>query len=325
MSFKVVFTDYYYPDNAQEVEILKQIEDIEIIDLTKLKPGGVIEPDEIIPYVKDADAVIVQFGKINEEVIAAMEKCKIIARYAIGVDVVDLNAAKQKGIAVANVPDYCIEEVSDTAVAHIMNCLRAITRANYLIHENIWEYNKIKPLKRFSECTVGLLAFGNIGRRTAEKLRAFNCRILTFDPGFAEQNAWDWVEFVSFEELLQQSEVLSVHAPLNDKTHHILNEKAFALMQDGVSIVNTSRGGIINEEALLKAIKSGKVRNASLDVLDMQDSDYNVSELLKFPTQVTITPHLGWYSETSIAELRRKVGENVYSMLKEGKPVYQVV
>ena len=120
MALKIVFTDYYYPDNAQEVEILEKLDDVEIVDLTKVKAGGIIEPEELIPHVKDADAVIIQFGKITSEVIAAMEKCKVIARYAIGVDVVDLDAAKAKGIAVANVPDYCIEEVSDTAIAHIM-------------------------------------------------------------------------------------------------------------------------------------------------------------------------------------------------------------
>ncbi len=325
MAFKIIFTDYYYPDNAREVAILEKLDEVEIVDLTKVKPGGIIEPEELIPYVRDADAVIIQFGKITSEVIAAMEKCRIIARYAIGVDVVDLDAARAKGIVVANVPDYCIEEVSDTAVAHIMNSLRAVTHANYLIHENSWEYEKIKPLKRISECTIGLLAFGNIGRRTAEKLRAFNCRILAFDPMFSAAKAWDWVEFVSLNELLRQADVISVHAPLNDKTHNMLNADVFSKMKDGVSIVNTSRGGLINELVLISALKTGKVKYAGLDVLDLQDADYNISELLKYPEQVTITPHLGWYSESSIAELQRKVGENVYGMLKNGKPLYRVV
>ncbi len=325
MAYKIVFTDYYYPNNSQELEILNRLDDVEIIDLTKVKAGGIIDADELIPYVKDADAVIIQFGKITAKVIAAMEKCRIIARYAIGVDVVDLNAAAAKGIAVANVPDYCIEEVSDTAVAHILNSLRALTHANHLIHEDAWEYDKIKPLKRISESTIGLLAFGNIGRRTAEKLRAFNCSILAFDPAFTDRESWPWVEFVSAEDLFARSDVISVHAPLNDKTRHMLNAEAFMQMKDGVSIVNTSRGGLIDEKALIDALNSGRVRYASLDVLDMQDAEYNSSELLKFPDQVTVTPHLGWYSETSIAELQRKVGENVYEMLKNGEPLYRVV
>ena len=143
-----------------------------------------------------------------------------------------------------------------------------------------------------------MLAFGNIGRRTAEKLRAFNCRILAYDPVFADTKSWDWVDFVTFDELLAQSDVISVHAPLNDKTHHMLNADAFGKMKDGVAIVNTSRGGLMNEPALISALKSGKVKCASLDVLDIQDGDYNISELLKYPEQVTITPHLGWYSES---------------------------
>lgn len=324
MAFKIVIADYYYPDNKQEMEILGKLEGAEIVDLTKVKDGGVIESAELIPYVEDADALIVQFAKVSSDVIAAMKNCKIIARYAIGVDNIDLGAARQKGITVSNVPDYCIEEVSDTAMAHILNCLRATVHANYLIHEDRWNYDTIKPLKRISESAIGLLAFGNIGRRTAEKLRPYGCRILAFDPVFSAKKDYDWVDFVTFDELLAQSDLISVHAPLNDKTRHMLNSDAFGKMKDGVSIVNTSRGGLINEPALIDALKSGRVKSASLDVLDMLDPDYNKSDLLEYPEQVTITPHLGWYSETSIAELQRKVAENVYGMLKNGKPLYKI-
>ncbi len=324
MSFKIVFTDYYYPDNSAELEILNKLDSVEIVDLTKIKSGGIIESEELIPYVQDADAVIIQFAKINRRVIEAMEKCKIIARYAIGVDVVDIEAANDKGIAVSNVPDYCIEEVSDTAMSHILNCFRALSHANYLIHKNSWKYESIKPLKRISESTIGLIAFGNIGRRTAEKLKAYDCRILAFDPAFTDKESWPWIEFVSLNEVLEQSDLISIHAPLNNKTEHMFSHDAFIKMKDGSCIVNTSRGGLIDEDALIKSLVSGKIRYASLDVLEGQDADYNISKLLKYPERVTVTPHLGWYSETSIAELQRKVAANVYEMLTNGRPVYRV-
>jgi D-3-phosphoglycerate dehydrogenase len=325
MAYKIIIADYYYANVLQEIEILGRLENVEIIDLTRYKEGGIIEPDELIPFIVDADAVIVQFAKLTEKVINSMKKCKIIARYAIGVDNIDIKAAKANGIVVSNVPDYCIEEVSDTAITHIMNCVRALTESNFLIHENRWKYDSIKPLKRFSESTVGLIAFGNIGRRTAEKLRPFGCKILAFDPVFEDFQKYEWVSSVSYDELLSNSDVISIHAPLNEETLHMLDDEAFSKMKDGVSIVNTSRGGLIDENALIRYLEKGRVRRASLDVLDCFDSSYNVSPLLKYPGKVTITPHLGWYSETSIAELQRKVAENIYGFFMTGQPRYKVV
>lgn len=325
MAVKILFTDYYYADNNQEREILNKLDAVEIIDLTKEKKGGVIEPDELIPYVADADALIVQFAKINSAVIHAMKKCRIIARYAIGLDTIDLDAARTKGITVSNVPDYCIEEVSDTAIAHIMNCFRALSEANLLIHENKWTYDAIKPLQRISASKIGLIAFGNIARRTAEKLRPFGCELLVYDPLFNNQGSFDWVSFVSLDELLSKSDVISIHAPLNDNTKHMINDDAFSRMKAGVCIVNTSRGGLIDERALIRSLDSGKIRRASLDVLDAPDSEYRFSDLLKYKEKVTITPHLGWYSETSIAELQRKVAVNVFEMLVKGRPVHKIV
>ena len=322
--YKIVFADYYYPDNEQEVKILEKLGDVEILDLTRIEKGGIKDPDKLMPYISDADAVIVQFAQMSKAVIDSMQKCKIIARYAIGVDNIDLKACAEKGIVVSNVPDYCIEEVSDTAVAHILNCLRSVSRANNLIHEDRWSYEAIKPLKRIAETPVGLVAFGNIARRTAEKLRPWGMPIYAADPFFKDQAKYDWVTFVELDELFKVAEVLSVHAPLSESTRHLINGEAFAKMKDGVCIVNTSRGGLIDEGALVSAISSGKVRAAGLDVLDMMDSDYNRSELLKFSEQITITPHLGWYSESSVKELQRKVAENVFSMLQNGKPNYRV-
>lgn len=321
---KIVFTDYYYPHNHIEVEILKKLGDVEIIDCTKLFPGGIKDEDRVLEYASDADAIIVQFAKISRRVIERLERCKIISRYAIGVDVIDVKAAKEKGIVVANVPDYCIEEVSDTAIAHIFNCVRKISRSNDLVHQEKWVFTNVKPIHRFSSLTVGLLAFGNISRKVAEKLRSFGVKILAYDPFFSQPEKYPWVTFLSLEEVLAQADILSVHVPLTEQSHHLLNRERFGLMKKGVIIVNTSRGGLIDEVALAEAIDLGIVAGAGLDVLEYPDEDYAKSVLTKYSDKVCITSHFGWYSEEALIELQTKTAMNVYEMLKNGKPLYQV-
>lgn len=322
--YKIVFTDYYYPDNDREVEILQQLGDVEIVDCTNIQPGGIKDPETLLEYVKDADGVICQFAKFTKTVIDQLEKCRVIARYAIGVDIIDVEAAKARGIIVANVPDYCIEEVSDSAIAHILNCVRKVSTANSLLRRGEWEYAKIKPIYRFSDATVGLIAFGNIARRVAEKLYPFGVTLLVYDPYFTPTMHYNWVKFASLEEVLAQADILSIHAPLTQETRHLLSKAQFDRMKNGAILVNTSRGGLIEETALLEALESGKVAMVGLDVLDAADTDYAQSPLLTYADRVIITPHIGWYSEESIVELQKKTAQNVYEVLKNGKPLYAI-
>ncbi len=321
---KIVFTDYYYPDNLREIDILRQLGEVEIVDCVKESSGGLTTEDQVIEKAADADAIITQFAPITAGVIQKLKRCRIIARYAIGVDTIDVAAAKEKGIVVANVPDYCLEEVSDTAIAHILNCNRRLSFAGDYLKAKAWNYDRIKPINRLQDLTIGLLAFGNIARRVAEKLRPFGSKILSFDPYFTEQDKFNWVDFVSFEELLSRSNIISVHAPLNDQTRYLINKSAIDKMKPGVIIVNTSRGGLIDEAALAKGIEEGKVGMAGLDVLDLPDTDYQNSDLLNYPEQVLITPHMSWYSEQAIAELQAKAAKNVLSYFQTGKPLYCV-
>lgn len=324
VDYQIVFSDYYYPDNDQEIEILSRLGDVDIIDCTKIEPGGITDEDRLIPYVKNADALIVQFASISKKVIDQLVNCKIIARYAIGVDSIDLAAAKEKGITVANVPDYCIEEVSDTTIAHMFNCLRKITFAEHWLRTNDWSYDKIKPLRRFSNLTVGLLSFGNIARRVSEKLREFGVNILAYDPYIKDIAIFPDITFVSFKDLLSQSDIISIHTPLTQETQHMMNIEAFDVIKPGAILVNTSRGGIIDENALIQAIENDKISTAGLDVLDTDDAEYYRSALLKYPDRVCITPHMAWYSEEAIKDLQEKTALNVYEMLKNGKPLYAV-
>jgi len=321
---KIVFTDYYYPDIEQEKRILGALEDVELVDCTKLVSGGVKDEDGVLTYAADADALIVQFSRITRRVIEGLKKCRIISRYAIGVDTIDVEAAREKGIAVANVPDYCIEEVSDTAMAHILNCVRKVTRAHNLLHSGEWAYAKIKPIRRFGALTIGLVAFGHIARRVAEKLRPFGNKILACDPYFSDKDRYPWVDFLSMEEVLRRSDVISIHAPLTKDTHHLIDRPRLALLRKGSIIVNTSRGGLIDEVALAEAIEDGRVLAAGLDVLEYPDEDYRKSILAEYPDRVFITPHMGWYSEEAIQDLQRKTAMNVLEMLTRGAPLYRV-
>ena len=322
---KIVITDYYYPNIDQELEILARIPGARVLDCTKIVPGGIKDGNSLIEHLRDADAVITQFADISRPVIESLEKCKIIARYAIGLDRIDLAAAKAKGIAVANVPDYCIEEVSDTAMAHILGCVRKITPAHGYLHAGTWAYDKIKPLRRLQDLTLGLLSFGNIARRVAEKIRPFGTKVLAYDPYYAPKaGAYDWVSLVSLEELFKNSDIVSVHTPFTKETHHLVGSGLLALMKKGSILVNTSRGGLVDELALEAVLKDGTIAVAGLDVLEYLDEDYGKSVLMKYPDRVIITPHIGWYSEQSIRDLQRKVALNVYEKLVNGKAPYEV-
>lgn len=320
--YKIVITDYYYPNQEEENKAYARLgDDVEIVDLTKTAPGGIFRPKELLPYVKDCDALVVQFSSITKEVIDSMEKCRVIARYAIGVDNIDIEAATEKGIYVANVPDYCIDEVANTAIAHIMNGMRKITRSRDMLLDGTFHMNDIRPMKRMNEATLSLLGFGNIARNVAVKMQPFFKEILVYDPYFKEKETYPYVQFVELSEALRRADAISIHIPLTPATRNMLGEKEFAMMKPEAVLVNTARGGLIDEKALIEALEHGKLGHCGLDVINTEDFE---NSALLHQEKVTLTPHIAWCSEASVLELQRKVGENVVSALLEGTPVYHV-
>jgi len=327
--YKIVFTDYYFEDINKEIKILNKLGNVEIIDCNDFVFGEIGNEEKILNYLKrtkalDADALIVNHVIIGKKIISQLKNCRIIARYGVGVDNIDSKAASEAGIVISNVPDYCVEEVSDNAVAFILGCQRKIVQLNHIVKNNIpWNYEKIKPIRRLSKLTIGLLSFGNIARRVAEKLHGFNLNIITYDPYFINKEKYKWVKFVTLDELLNNSDVISIHTPLNKETYHLINKDTIKKMKEGVFIVNTARGGLIDEIALFEGLKSDKIAGAGLDVLEYNDEiDYPKSPLTKLDN-VIITPHTSWYSEDAVYELQIKTAKNVYKMLSEGKPVYE--
>ena len=318
--YKIVITDYYYPSLTEEYKEFERLgAKTEIVDCTRVVPGGIKNPDELLPYVADADALIVQFAKIPAELIDKLEKCKVIARYAIGVDTIDLEAAAKKGIYVANVPDYCIDEVADTAAAHILCCMRRLMASRDMLLQGCFEMDRIRPVRRLKNCTLGLLGFGNISRNLAGKMKSFFGRIMVSDPYFQGEAEYPELEFTTQEQLLRESDVISIHVPLSESTRNMISTEEFSLMKKGVVLVNTSRGGIIDEDALWEALERGQAGGCGLDVLAVED--FHGSRFLTHP-RVVLTPHTGWCSEEAMLELQRKTARNVVETLLNGRPVY---
>jgi D-3-phosphoglycerate dehydrogenase len=318
--FKVVIADYYYPSLDEEQRVLAD-SGIEIVDCN----GKCRTEDDVIKYAQDADALIVQFTPITRRIIENLPKCKVIVRYAIGLDIIDIPAATEHRIMVANVPDYCINEVADQAMALMLAVTRKIKIAAEEVARGNWNYQKAVPVRRFSQMNLGLISFGNIARNFGKKAQALGFRqIRVYDPYIKEVGIAKYPEyqFVDLPTLLRESDVVSVHAPATAETKHMINRETLAMMKDGAYLINTSRGALVDEAALAEALEHGKLGGIGLDVLE-DEKNVGAHPLLKYDN-VIITPHMSWYSIDSIAELQRKVAEQVKQALLEGQPKYWV-
>ncbi len=279
--------------------------------------------DDILAVARDADAILVTYAKLNGSLLRQLERCKVIGRFGLGVDNIDLPAAKEKGIVVTYVPDYCLHEVSDHAMALLLALIRKIPLSNKLVHSGRWEMPAVVPISRIQGRVLGLLGFGNIPRQVAPKARAFGMRVITHDPYVSDEVLRETgVQNVGFDELLGTADYISVHAPLSPQTRGLVNAQAFAKMKKGVLIVNTARGPLIDETALVAALDSGQVGGAALDVLTTEPPAKDSP--LFGRDNVILTPHTGFYSVDALEELQSKCARDVASVLSGEKPVYPV-
>lgn len=268
--------------------------------------------DDLIEYCQDADAVICGYQPFTARVMDALPNLKLIAFKAIGYNSADLDAAKERGIAVTNIRNYCINEVADHTLALMLTLNRKIVQLNNSVHEDkIWKYNLFPDISRFSENIVGLLGFGNISRLVAKRLKAFDIKIYAYDPFVSHELADEFgVELVNIDKLLNLSDYISCHLPLNDETNKFLDEEKFNKMKNGVTIINTGRGGIIDEEALLESLDSGTIGYLAVDVLEDEYTDLKTHPFVD-RENVIITPHVGFYSTSSLIDGRIEVSENI--------------
>jgi D-3-phosphoglycerate dehydrogenase len=265
-----------------------------------------------------ADGVLNCYAKMTTRVIENLSRCKIIARYGIGVDNVDLLAATRAGILVTNVPDYCIDEVSDHALALLLTLARHIVAADRAVKAGAWDVVAHAEIHRLRGQTLGLLGFGKIARAVASKVQPLGMKVLAYDPYIEPALIVPHgAEAVNLERILAEADVISIHVPLSPETRNLIGESELARMKPTAFVINTSRGGIVDEQALAKALTAKRLGGAALDVLSVEPppSDHP----LRQAPNVILTPHLGFYSRESVVELQTKAAEEVARALK-GEP-----
>ena len=282
-----------------------------------------VNAEDIIAVAKDADALLVTYAKLTRDVLMQLTRCRAIGRFGLGVDNIDLPTAKEKGIAVNYVPDYCIREVSDHAMALLLALIRKIPLSNKLVQSGRWEMPAVVPIRRIEGTVLGLIGFGHIPRLVAPKAQAFGMKVIAYDP-FAKPDAFKAaaVESVDLDTLLKTSDYVSVHAPLLQQTRGMLNAAAFGEMKKGAYIVNTARGPLIDEPALVAALDSGQVGGAGLDVVATEPLAKDSPLLGR--DNVIVSPHTAFYSIEALNELQTKCATDVARVLSGEKAVYPI-
>ena len=276
------------------------------------------KPEAILEVARDADALLTTYAKITGDMIRQMKNCRIIARFGIGVDNIDIPVATSQGIVVTRVPDYCLDEVSEHAMALLLALARKIPFANSRTHAGNWKMPEVVPIHRLRGTTLGLVAFGQIPQLVAPKAKAFGMRVVTYDPFVPDETLSRCaVERVTFDELVKISDFISIHTPLMPATHHLFNADVFSRMKPGAYLVNTARGPIIDEAALAQALDMKQIAGAALDVMEKEPPGESP---LFGRDNVIVTPHTSFYSEESLIDLQTKASEEVVRVLTGQTP-----
>lgn len=276
---------------------------------------------DVINNCKGAEIVLNQYAPMTRKVLAALKpELKAVVRYGVGLDNIDVAAATDLGIQVCNVPDYGMNEVAEHALALALDLARKITLMNADVHAGNWSYRKAQPAHRLANQTLGILGLGRNGRAFAEKARGIFARVIGYDPYYKTNKAdnTDWIEQQGLDEVLANADIIALHMPLTKETAHIINADNLAKMKPGAYLVNTSRGGLVDEKALAAALESGQIAGAALDVAEHEPIAKDSPLLAR--EDVLITPHIAWYSEEAAQELKRKTAEEAVRFAK-GQPL----
>lgn len=300
---KVVIIDCDHGSIEEERAVLSQLE----ADVDFAQISG---EEEILARCRDADGIILQYAPLPRKMLEALPRCKVLSRYGVGVDTIDVEAATELGIIVANVPDYCMEEVSDHTLALFLSLVRKVMSLERSIRLGTWDFRIAVPIHRLKGRTYGIVGCGRIGREVAKRVGAFGLRVIGYDPYI---NEVEGIELVSFEKLLAQSDFISIHCSLTESTHHLLGRDQFRKMERKPIVLNVSRGAVVDEAALIEALEREWISGAGLDVLETEPPDAK-SPLLK-RDNVILTPHIAYYSEESKSEMKRRTAENVFNVL----------
>jgi D-3-phosphoglycerate dehydrogenase len=275
-------------------------------------------PEGILSVAREADAVLTTYAKVTAEMIQQMTRCRIISRFGIGVDNVDIPTATGQGIVVTKVPDYCLDEVSDHAMALRLALIRKIPSANARTQSGKWEMRAVVPIHRLRGSVLGLVAFGQIPQLVAPKAQAFGMQVITYDPYVSDDVLKRAnVRRVELDELIRTSDYISLHCPLTPETKHLFSTGAFQKMKPSAYLVNTARGPVVDEAALAEALDQKLIAGAALDVMEKEPPG---ASSLFGRDNVIVTPHTSFYSEESLVDLQTKAAEEVVRVLSGQAP-----
>ncbi len=311
---KAVTTDQHRFPLEVERDILARV-GVEIV------PAACKTEDDTLAACRDAHAILTASAPFTRRVIAELKEALVICRYGIGVDTVDVPAATEHGIIVANVPDFCFDQVADTAMSLILSVPRKVTYLSNLIRQGMYNREVAKPIHNFRGATLGLVAFGNIARNVVGKAVPFGFKVIAYDPYVRPEAVRQLpVTLVDFDTLLRESDIISVHAPLTSQTRHLFNETAFRKMKPSAYFINVGRGPVHDQKALTRALKEAWIAGAGLDVLEKEPPDPDDPILTL--DNVVFTPHYASYTEEAYHELRVKTAENAAAVLRGEFPKY---
>ena len=272
--------------------------------------------DDFLRQCAAAHGLLIQYGDVSRRVIEGLPRLRLMVRYGVGVDGIDVEAATERGIPVVNVPDYGTDEVANHAVALLLALARKIPRLDRQTRAGRWNVFEVQPIHRLAGQTVGIVGCGRIGSRVARKLAGFDVRLLGSDPYITEFPPG--VAPVRLDRLLAESDYVTLHCPLNAETRNLIGAATLARMKPTAVLVNTARGGIVDTAAVVDALRAGRLAGAGLDVTEPEPLDL-ASPLLQME-QVIVTPHAAWYSEEGRSDLKRRVAEEAVRVLLRGEP-----
>jgi D-3-phosphoglycerate dehydrogenase len=313
---KVVLTDQVFPTLTVERRILGSIgADLEVLEDSSA--------DSIAERARDAEALLTTYAPIGADLMGSLEKCRVISRYGIGVDNIDLDAARSRGIVVTNVPDYCVEEVADHTIALLLAVTRKVVKGDHVVRAGGWGIAELREVHRLRGRTLGLVGFGHIGRAVALRAATFGLSLRVYDP-YLSSEATKGLEVArddDLESLLAAADIVSIHAPLVADTRGMFDAHTIGSMKAGAVLLNTSRGPIVDTKALVSALVGGHLSGAALDVFDTEPPDATV---LEGHDNLVATPHSAFYSEEAIEESQTKASEAIVAVLKGEEPRYRV-
>ena len=311
---RVILTDAHYSDGTAESAILAAVG-------ATVAAGDYRTEEALLAVVGDADALLVGYTPVTRRVMEAAPRLGIVVRCGIGVDNVDLEAARERGIRVANVPDYCVDEVADHTLALLLACERQIPSLATATRDGRWPVvSDLPPMRGLRGAVLGLLGYGHIGRAVASRALAFGMRVVAYDPFLAGASVTlgsASVDLLPLEELLTEADFVSLHMPLTAETHHLIDATALRRMKPSAYLLNTARGGIIDGDAVREALTQGIIRGVGLDVLEGEPR--GAREMAVLPGAI-VTSHLAWYSQRSLEQLRRSSAEEIVRFL-QGEPL----